>query len=143
MSLERRIGGHPGVFSKEIRSVAGRGTIPDEWGCRVIDLDQLYLMVDEELFRVKTSGHLWAWYRLPVEVVAVAEQKDCTDPQQSWDVTRALALQAGIHGFRVVRTKDDKRRVTDATGRTETFDTTRDFVDQWIRPLITPVEWPF
>lgn len=141
MSLERRDGQHPGTFSREIRSIAGGGTIPDEWGCRVVDLDEFYAVIEGELFRVNCNSRLWVWYRLPVEIVAIAEQKHYLDLQQAWDVTRAFATSLGIDGFRVVAQPDGTRRVTDVTNRTETFATTRDFVERRVWPLIA--DWPF
>lgn len=138
----RRVGSDPGRFSSELRSTIGGGTIPPGWGCRVVDLDEFYAHADGELFRVMTGGRVWAWYRLPVQVVALAEQKSYLDPQQSFDVTRAIARGLDVESFRVVAQRDGTLVVTDSNLKTESFSTTRDFVDWRIRPLI-PTPPPF
>jgi hypothetical protein len=144
MTVERRDGQHANTFAREIRSVNGGGTIPGEWGCRVVDLDRVYALINEhEPISVMTEGRLWAWYRIPIELVALAELKTSRDLQQSWAVTQALALQASIPGFRVLHHDSGTIDVTDLSSKTTRYPSARDFVSAAIRPLFWAKELPF
>lgn len=136
MSVVRRIGTHPNEFSREIRAVSGGGTIPDEWNCRVVDLDELLVAIGEQVLLVCSEGRIWAWYRDPIEVVALAEMKNEHDIQQSWVVTRSLAVQASVPGYCILRRDQGNVVVTDLEMQRREYASVRDFVGAEIRPLI-------
>jgi hypothetical protein len=144
MSVERRDGQHANGFAHAIRSVSGGGTIPDEWECRVVDLDRLYTLINEsEPIAVRTEGRLWGWYRVPLELIALAELKSPRDLQQSWAVTQALALQASLPGFRVLAHDNGTVDVTDLGGVRTRYPSPREFIEGEIRPLFWAAEFPF
>lgn len=138
MSDERRDGRHANGFAVAARSVNGGGTIPDEWRCKLIDLDELYMLVGDTALAVNTSGRVWVWWSgPPITIAAVAERKNVSDTQQSWAVTEALARQLGVPGFRIVGGFPDGHvDVTDREWQTERYGSVKEFVGENIRPLI-------
>lgn len=141
MSLERRNGPHPSEFSREIRDDQHGGTIPLEWGCTVVDLDRLYVLIAESLVEAAIEGRLWMWYKQsPLDLIALVELKTPHDRQQSWAVTKLIVQRLGIPGFCVVRRDDGSLVVYRRDGTMCRCRSTREFVDHEIRPLY---EMPF
>lgn len=135
MTDHRRNGDHPNPFSHEIRAENGGGTIPAEWGLRVIDLDTFYSMLGDLALRVDTEGRIWLWYDEPAEIVAVAELKTTRDEQRSWVVTQAIARLACVPGFKITRHANGEVGIEDLGGARRTFASTRECVREVIKPL--------
>jgi hypothetical protein len=136
MSLQRRSGHHPSAFSQEIRDDEHGGTVPRELNLRVIDLDGLYMLVAERAIRVNSAGRIWVWYDDgPVVPLALVEQKEERESQQSWAVTKALALRAGLAGFKVTRFCDGRIACENLGGERTEYQSAKEFVVGAVAPI--------